>query len=342
MTEMIMVDKLNAHKIEWDEIEARVLADDQGKKDVLTDDLFFESDGTVTIEGIQGYVIGDESKSQILGHLSPGGISYLARCDDELQAVNLNHWLYQRVGKTYFVRTRELDSGKKIVRAILSEQYSPINNLQVLDELYSVYGEDYSPVGLQLTDRYFGLKLTHENGVDVAPTNSKVGDVVHAGIMVSNSETGASSLRLSALLYRLVCSNGMVSPNELCGFRRVHKGRDFDMLSFFKNSSKEVYVKSHEMLELLKHSHTDTFRPELVPALMKHLRAKYGWGKSVAQAIEERLPFEGYSKFGLVQAVTEACKGSPNRVKYEADAGKILTKNIFNMATLAASQFSNN
>lgn len=38
----------------------------------------------------------------------------------------------------------------------------------------------------------------------------KPGDVVQAGFVVSNSEVGLGSLRVEPLVYRLVCSNGLI------------------------------------------------------------------------------------------------------------------------------------
>ena len=46
------------------------------------------------------------------------------------------------------------------------------------------------------------------------------GDIVQAGIIISNSEVGLGSVRVMPLVYRLVCLNGMV-VNDL-GQRRYH------------------------------------------------------------------------------------------------------------------------
>jgi len=50
----------------------------------------------------------------------------------------------------------------------------------------------------------------------------KPGDVVQAGIVVSNSETGQGALRVEALDYRLVCLNGMIREAAV---RKAHLGR---------------------------------------------------------------------------------------------------------------------
>ena len=38
----------------------------------------------------------------------------------------------------------------------------------------------------------------------------KVGDVVQAGFVVSNSEVGLGSLRVEPLVFRIVCKNGLI------------------------------------------------------------------------------------------------------------------------------------
>lgn len=37
------------------------------------------------------------------------------------------------------------------------------------------------------------------------------GDIVQAGILISNSEVGMGSVSVKPLIYRLVCTNGMVA-----------------------------------------------------------------------------------------------------------------------------------
>ena len=49
------------------------------------------------------------------------------------------------------------------------------------------------------------------------------GDIVQAGVMISNSEVGLGAVSIQPLVYRLVCTNGMV-VNDM-GERRHHVGR---------------------------------------------------------------------------------------------------------------------
>jgi RNA-splicing ligase RtcB len=49
------------------------------------------------------------------------------------------------------------------------------------------------------------------------------GDVVTAGVVISNSETGQGSLSVQPLIYRLVCRNGLIVADH--SMRKTHVGR---------------------------------------------------------------------------------------------------------------------
>ena len=54
-----------------------------------------------------------------------------------------------------------------------------------------------------------------------------VGDIVSAGILIQNSETGHGSLSVKPLVYRLVCKNGMVA--DTYSMKKYHAGRQEEM-----------------------------------------------------------------------------------------------------------------
>jgi len=74
-------------------------------------------------------------------------------------------------------------------------------------------------ISVELTDTRMYLKcvtsrLTHE----MAP-----GDVVQAGVVISNSEVGQGTLSVQPLLFRLVCRNGLIAADST--LRKTHVGR---------------------------------------------------------------------------------------------------------------------
>jgi hypothetical protein len=72
-----------------------------------------------------------------------------------------------------------------------------------------------------------------------------VGDIVQAGIVVSNSEVGAGALSLEPLLYYLRCLNGMVMPRVMS---RYHIGRKTDPM-FELDSAAEYYTDATRELD---------------------------------------------------------------------------------------------
>jgi Domain of unknown function (DUF932) len=131
----------------------------------------------------------------------------------DLLAANVNRWLSTQPAKK-LVRT--LDNQ---VRAVLSDSYRPLDNYDlaeaVLPKLIDLQAEVKSS---EVTDSRFYLKAVTERIQGVV----KVGDVVQAGVVISNSEVGQGSLRVEALDFRLVCLNGMIRDQAI---RKAHLGR---------------------------------------------------------------------------------------------------------------------
>ena len=66
------------------------------------------------------------------------------------------------------------------------------------------------------------------------------GDIVQAGVIISNSEVGLGSVSIQPLIYRLVCSNGMV-VNEAAA-RRNHVGRVTDSGEISASTRKQPWT----------------------------------------------------------------------------------------------------
>jgi hypothetical protein len=131
----------------------------------------------------------------------------------DLLAANVNRWLTaQPVRK--LVRT--LDGA---ARAILSDSYRPLDNFDLAEAvLPTLVGVEAEVVSCDVTDARFYLKaVTKRVEGEVKP-----GDVIRAGLVVSNSEIGHGALRVEALDYRLVCTNGMIREAAV---RKAHLGR---------------------------------------------------------------------------------------------------------------------
>lgn len=136
----------------------------------------------------------------------------------ELLARNVNTW-FERQPEKRLVRT--LDGN---VRAFLSDRYRPLDNYMVAEAALPVLmgqsGIEVKSCGLT-EKRLYIQAVTPKISGEVKP-----GDLIQAGIVISNSEVGCGSVRVEPMLYRLVCSNGMITGHSL---KKYHVGRKIDV-----------------------------------------------------------------------------------------------------------------
>lgn len=132
-----------------------------------------------------------------------------------LLATNVNTW-FKSAPDTRMVRT--LDG---TARAFLSERYRRIDNAQVASAVLPIISSipDARVESCELTDSRMYLKVVNPR---LTAEISK-GDVVQSGIVISNSEVGMGSVAVAPLIYRLVCSNGMIAADSKV--RKYHVGR---------------------------------------------------------------------------------------------------------------------
>jgi hypothetical protein len=133
----------------------------------------------------------------------------------ELLAANVNAW-FQKQPVRRMVRT--LDGN---ARAFLSDRYRRLDNYEIASAVLPIIGEmkDARIESCELTDTKMYIKVVNPR----LEAEVQKGDIVQAGIMITNSEVGMGAVNVQPLLYRLVCTNGMV-VNDL-GQRRYHVGR---------------------------------------------------------------------------------------------------------------------
>lgn len=135
---------------------------------------------------------------------------------------NVNHW-FREQPEERMIRTQ---SGT--ARAFLSNRYHRIDNDQIAEAALSAFADfgDKNPleiISTQVTEQrlYINARFPALEGA-VA-----VGDPVQMGLTISNSEIGSGRLSVVPMLYRLVCTNGMVRGTAFdgAGMKRSHLGR---------------------------------------------------------------------------------------------------------------------
>lgn len=158
----------------------------------------------------------------------------------DLLVTNVNHWFHAADNKR-MVRTLD---GK--ARAFLSDRYRPLDNL----DLARVTLPLLSKMGVrvessELTEKRLYIKAVTEK----ITAEVRKGDVVQAGIVVSNSEIGMGSVKVEPMVFRLVCTNGLIINDA--AMKKYHVGRagaEGDLASeFFRDETRKADDKAFWM-----------------------------------------------------------------------------------------------
>jgi len=165
-------------------------------------------------------------------------IPYWKRCEDsdpQMLVDHVNHWLPQSASRrmvrmaTSFYGTRGgTQYGPQYCRAFLSDKYMPVDSADILDQIWRNLhdrSDDSTPWRVHIDEDGLNFSSHHDLLTrEVKESQSKVGDIMHGGIRVLNSEVGTGKLVAQLCLYRLVCLNGMTMPIKLGGYARRHIG----------------------------------------------------------------------------------------------------------------------
>lgn len=106
------------------------------------------------------------------------------------------------------------------IRAFLSSSYRRLDSFDMCQTVLPVMA-DYrmEVVSSEITESRLYIKALSP----AIKTEIKKGDVVQYGIVISNSDVGAGSVRVEPLIYRLVCANGLISNTAI---RKMHVGKN--------------------------------------------------------------------------------------------------------------------
>lgn len=211
--------------------------------------------GVYDVNGL--YVPTDTADGQ-LGSMLDIPNRYMRKMRDshiDLLDVNVNEWAARAEGKMVLLRTlwgSGIPGTSGIVRAVLSDRYGARDNLDtlmsVLDGLRAAgLSADNLTISGNLTDNRMSLFVEAPEifvnapellGNYRPPTDGVfenriqrgnhvfVNDTIHAGIAISNSETGGGALSVTPRIVVLKCMNGWQITKD--AFRKIHVGARLD------------------------------------------------------------------------------------------------------------------
>lgn len=259
---------------------------------IRTSDISFDNLETVKI-GSDTYPLKPIAQQSIANRLGIP-IQYLKRCPEDIQAVNMNHWIRHEKNEELFFR---FDGNK--VRAIFTPRYIPTDNLEVLRKLESLNYHPDARVKCNLDDEFMSLSI-----LDGRQSFAIDGEMMMPGISISNSEVGLASLSISAYLLRLVCTNGMISKTQVSASYRHISSRILSLLpGVLKNISKELMLQKEQLGFSLES------RVENLESTIESFNRQFMLNKLEKEAVAWAIPMEyGFTMFHVVNVYTKAAQ----------------------------------
>lgn len=252
---------------------------------------------------------------------------------------NLNTWL-RSDGDRRMLRTLDGE-----VRAVLSDRYRRLDNFDlaenVLPILQRLDGARFESVELTETKMYLKV-VTPRVEIEIAP-----GDVVQAGLVITNSEVGCGTLSVQPLVFRLVCRNGLIVPDRT--LRKTHVGRaiqvEDELVNVFRDDTlaaddRAFFLKVRDVVEAavsvttLRQIAVKMQKTRDIPLTgdpvktVEVLANRYTLNDAERNGVLRHLIVEGdLSAYGLVNAVThysQYVEDYDRATEFEALGGRLI------------------
>jgi hypothetical protein len=251
--------------------------------------------------------------------------AYFRKCPPHLKDAQFNHWIGQAEWRLAEARWTLRCRGAEL-RGVVSERYARLDDVELVGALARVVQGRFGVEWLSLGDESLHLRLVDpERGRNVLPDDRLV-----VGVHVANSEVGKRAVTVDALVYRLVCSNGLVrlvKGKSLLHRRHVHAPGE-GLVEALGRAVECAAIEAGNAIERLEAATT-----EIVPEPEKALAGiaeKNVLPERVVQDALRALSFERraqqHTLYGMVNALTNAAQrlGPDERYELETVAAELL------------------
>ena len=316
------------------------------------------SDGTTSIrvetpDGLRTFRTTELFRRQVADKLKIP-FAYFERMRTEQAGLldrNVDTWLHHEP-ELRMVRTLDGQA-----RAFLSDRYRRLDNYDLCDHvlpmLQQLPGARFESTELTPTRLYLKV-VTSRLQTEIQP-----GDIVQAGVVISNSEVGQGTLSVQPLVYRLICSNGLIAADR--AMRKTHVGRlsdaSVEAVTMFKDDTlqaedKAFFLKVRDVVESAVseatfHQIAEKMRRTMGIKLsgdpvrtVEAVGTRYLLNETERSGLLRHLIEGGdLSAYGLVNAVTHFAQDVDDydrATEFEALGGKLIEQSRAEWDTLAA------
>jgi hypothetical protein len=214
------------------------------------------------------------------------------------------------------------------LRAVLTDRYTPLDNRTLLDCLFRTLPSHLEVQWLALDDESFHLRIVDPTlGREVFPD-----DRLTAGIHIANSEVGRRSVTVDALVYRMVCTNGLiklVKGKSLLQQRHVAVSPPHFVALLRQGMSQALSTANAFLSQMERATAIEIGDVEAeMKSLMQHHHLSQGFVEQVKAALQRERSDQQEMVFGLTNALTAAAQSLHAEARYDVEclAGRILER----------------
>jgi len=261
----------------------------------------------------------------------------------DLALHNINE-LFQHGEGSNMVRSRNGN-----MTAFLSNRFGIYDNDFVAESVIKALSDDINSENVKVidaseTDKKLYMKVTKPS----IKSEIAKGDIVEAGLIISNSETGHGAINVNPFINRLICTNGMTT-NE-ARYKQVHltSAHADGVINIYSDETRLLDLKltRSKLIDCVKNSLTqkvfdshvakitdaseEIIKPtEAIEVITDKFQLSEEESKSIYDAlvVRDAVDVGEPSKWSLINAVTNTAKGIKDidrRQELEAYGGKIL------------------
>jgi len=247
----------------------------------------------------------------------------LRQTDKGLLATNVNRRIMTKPTERKLIR-----SLRDEYRAFLSDRYQRIDNREVAEVTLNVLSgiPGVRVVSTAITESRLHIRAVTHEVTALVKGSKEVGDVIAAGVYISNSEVGMGSVSIKPFIERLVCKNGMVRDDGKLRANHVGRRVDESIEGLLSDSTRrlEDEVVLRKVRDVLRHAFDGAalqqFADKLSGTTQRHIEGdvtgtiqilgpSFGLQVGEQQSVLRRLIEGGdLSQWGLANAITRTAE----------------------------------
>jgi hypothetical protein len=212
------------------------------------------------------------------------------------------------------------------LRAVLSERYSPLDNPVLMKCLEAAWREQFRVDWFALDDETLHLRIVDPTLVQ----EGLPGDDLMAGVHISNSEVGKRAVTVDAMIFRLICSNGLVrqvSGKSLLRQRHIHLNQERFHEQLEGAIREGLTLAAGFISQFVLTARHPVFDAE---ATLQRLGERWHLGQDVQatalHSMEQEKPGQQESVYSLVNGLTRAAQDLSMDARYDLEilAGRLV------------------